>query len=319
MGLDRIRLYEWILSRAVHADGAVLSWVNQAHPGYPYPEAAGLVLGWLARTRANDDLAARVAERLVRDMSSAGAVGRGTAEYLFDTAAALGGLVAARTRRLSAVDDEAVRRLFDFVVDSLERSRAVVNGPVDSQRWSTTWSPHLLKVALAVRAYGALTDDPRCRVALSRLERDFAVRAATVPTRDAPAYAHAFLYGLEGLAAIASNGQRRAARDLRTALDALTGMQHPRGGIPSMIPAPNADAVIATDATAQAVRLWALVDQTAFAIPIERALGHIARMQTASGGLRYGTASEDENTWCAVFALQAVEFADRGAEVGAII
>lgn len=48
-------MLDWLAGpEVVRDDGAVVSWHNPAHPGYPYPEAAGLVLSVLAlqRTRS---------------------------------------------------------------------------------------------------------------------------------------------------------------------------------------------------------------------------------------------------------------------------
>lgn len=83
----------WLARAPLGDAGAVLSWVNPAHPGYPYPEIAGLWLRFAARQGAPSSAVDLVRERL-RDDGASGLVGRAGLSYAFDTAAALGGLVA---------------------------------------------------------------------------------------------------------------------------------------------------------------------------------------------------------------------------------
>ena len=98
----------WLTTEPVKNNGAVLSWVNPDHPGYPYPEAAGL---WLTLTsqRAPHRLRQRnlVATNLVRRISNAGGLGRDEREYIFDTAIALQGLLAHKRAGGSLIDTSA--------------------------------------------------------------------------------------------------------------------------------------------------------------------------------------------------------------------
>jgi hypothetical protein len=67
-----------------------------------------------------------------------------------------------------------------------------------------------------------------------------------------------------------------------------------------------------TDATAQAIRIWTLVDSAAYQEQIDRGIGFVAEMATPVGGLRYEPGSDDLNTWATIFGLQAVRWAAMG-------
>ena len=83
----------WVAARArawlrtpsiVDSEGAVRSWDNPRHPGFDYPEVAGLWLSAFASgDRGRDPIAARVAERLAARVL-AGQVGRDGVGYTFD-------------------------------------------------------------------------------------------------------------------------------------------------------------------------------------------------------------------------------------------
>src|SRR5262245_54673730 len=81
-------MLSWLVgAEVVGADDGVMSWHNPDHPGYRYPEAAGLLLHLLAqeggRHRAVQE---RIVRGLVADTAPTGGLGRAGVEYLFDTA-----------------------------------------------------------------------------------------------------------------------------------------------------------------------------------------------------------------------------------------
>src|SRR5262245_12513054 len=87
----------WLTSSdVVRYDGSVMSWVNPNHPGYSYPEIAGYMLSYLAlQGPTTASLRNRIAAHIAQhDLTASGAVGRGGAEYVFDSAMVLAGLVA---------------------------------------------------------------------------------------------------------------------------------------------------------------------------------------------------------------------------------
>src|ERR1700690_1332167 len=126
---DRGAMLAWLKRAAVLQDGRVLSWVNPAKPGYPYPEAAGLVLRLLSDHVPIGDREERIARVLTGGVSARGGGGRGGSDYVFDTAVALLGLLAFE-RAGGKVDDPSVlERMFDFIARcSTERIVVVPSG-----------------------------------------------------------------------------------------------------------------------------------------------------------------------------------------------
>ncbi len=312
----------WLRGAAVTDTGDVRSWVNPAHPGYPYPEAAGLLLTLLASVEdrpspARESIAARLADAL----SPAGAVGRDGVDYAFDSAMALHGLLA-HARAGGRPHAAACDRLYDFIADCVERRAATGPGAPASSRWSTSWGCHLLKLVIALRAHGGRgrARGPEAlvgalRSTLTPLERDgrFAIHSG-----DERSYVHATCYALEGLLALtrgASSSEPDAAlrAPLRAGVDWLASIQAPDGSLPAWHNGQEVWGPAPTDIVAQSVRLWAAVDRERYAAPIARGLARLAALQTPAGGLRYLPDSQDINTWCTIFAVQATLWSRPGA------
>jgi len=303
---DADRMSEWLRSPdVVRPDGAVLSWWNPAHPGYPYPEAAGL---WLSNACATgqpgrpDALADRVAARLCRDAAEAGGAGRDGAVYLFDSAVALAGLLAYRSGGGVLDVAPAAAALHAFVAAGIERRAGCL--PAARGRWSVDFSPHLLKAAKAAyaydRAFGARS--------AGTLVPALASLAADVRPGSGPLYVHAHCYAIEGALLLRSAGVR-GLPDPAVEVARLARFQRPDGAMPAYILDDRPAGAARSDATAQAVRLWCLLDPVAFAGPIRRGLAHLAACQSPAGGLLYEPRGDDVNTWSTLFALQAVRWA----------
>lgn len=293
----------WLAGAPLGEGGAVLSWVNPAHPGYPYPEVAGLWLRFAARAEAPPAAVSAVRERLREDGAS-GLVGRAGLSYPFDTAAALGGLVA--TGAAGAVE----RRMFDAIVDAIDRRRAVREGaPVD--RWSTRWTGHMLKVIAPLRRYALASGDALAEGASRRLLDGF--RGGDVePFDSGDFYTHAFCYAAEGLLAAHAWGLGDFARDLAAHAATLASLQRGDGSLPAF----RSGGPSRADATAQAVRLWCAVDRERHAEAIAKALGALGGFDAGAGGLRYEAGSGDVNTWATLFAAQAEAWAAGAVDAG---
>ncbi len=63
-----------------------------------------------------------------------------------------------------------------------------------------------------------------------------------------------------------------------------------------------------TDATAQALRIWTLVDRDRFAEPAVRAAAALRRNVVGSRGVRYEAGSDDLCSWATIFAVQALSW-----------
>jgi hypothetical protein len=310
---DAERMLDWLTSvPASRDDGSVLSWVNDAHPGYAYPEAGALLLTTLVNERATPALRRRIADWLVRTGDDEGTIGRDKLAYAFDTALALSAWAAERAARRDGAYTRALSRGLAFLGACLDAHRAVVPRAVsDPDRWSNSFGSHLLRTLHGLRA---------ARVALgdaSEERRAYALEAALADLENAGrfriharshwSYLHAHCYALEGLLAL--RGESAAAeRRLEEGAAWLASVQTPDGGLPAWHDGSRARGESHADATAQAVRLWTVLDRAGFAESIARGLGFLARLQTPEGGIRYRPGSGDVNTWCTCFALQAVRW-----------
>lgn len=310
-GPDPGALLRWLQSDdVVLPDGSVLSWCNPAHPGYRYPEAGALLLSLLAqRVDSPKDLEARIASSLRAAISPMGGVGRDGEDYLFDTAMVLSALLAHERGAGSA----EVSQLYEFIARAIPSRQATMGGPgASNARWSRSFGAHLLKVALAIAAYGDHHGDPRCASLTEQLLDDllplfdgsrFRIRHGSSET-----YLHAHCYALEGLLGLELRRPRGFADILRRGAQWLADLQRPGGGLPAWYGTAGAHGASHADVAAQAIRIWAAVDRDGFAEPIEAALGFLSRLQCAAGGLRYRPGSDDVNTWASVFAVQASDW-----------
>ncbi len=276
---------DWLETHAV-LGGDVLSWVNPEHPGYAYPEAAGLLVRWWALTGRTPPSA--VVDGLV-DLIHERAVGRDGRVYAFDT-----GVVLAALEALDAEEDPRWTRARARLAEAPVVDRA------SPPRWSTVDGPHLLKLAVgtAARAHRGWSTPMRSRLARIRVEQHADGRIHT-PPHDAT-YVHAHAYATEGLMALqALHIPPPASVDAAVAL--LRTVQRDDGGLPAWSEGGPGRA----DATAQAARLFILHDASGHADAIERALAFLDALSDEHGVVRYEDNSGDRNTWCTLFAAQA--------------
>lgn len=267
--------------------GDVLSWVNPAHEGYPYPEAAGLLVRWLAQRGGS--MPERVIARLCTLIETQ-TVGRGGCTYAFDTGVVLAGLEA-----LDTTEDPrwtAARRHLTV--------QPVVSPPC-APRWSATMGPHMLKLAVgsAARAARGWSTPALEFIANIPAEQDANGRVKTPP--HGASYVHAHAYATEGLLALRSLGLSYPAVSVDGCIAFLRAMQREDGSLPAWSDGGPSRA----DATAQAVRLWLLHDRSAHATAIDCGLSFLDTLTEADGLVRYAPESADRNTWCTLFAAQA--------------
>jgi len=249
-----------------------------------------------------------------------GGIGRGGIEYTFDTAIALRAFVShaqleegvererwlARAGELRAV----LLPIWNAPWPFLERERPL------EDHWSLAVGVHLLKGALALRVLARARGNwetserracERLLESLSALESDGRWRTHAHSAR---CYLHAQAYALEGLCALIDEWP--AVRPmLERGVARLARLQRPSGGLPAWDDVETAPE--RADATAQAVRLWWLVDPASYADEIGRARTFLAGLQAPSGGMPYESQSRDETSWCSAFALQAEAWFERGS------
>ena len=304
----------WLLSDAVLGiDGAVLSWVNPANPGYAYPEAAGLYLSALCTSPGMNGnggaAAARVAAWLCAAIDDEGGVGRDGITYLFDSAVALAGLLRYRAATGRADTDAAIHRLRRFIGEQIGAAVAVLpRGAGGDGRWSTQFGVHLLKALHSLHLYARAFDAPLPEELVHALINGSGQQPS-------PVYVHPFCYEQEGHLIIEHYRLASLFEPIDGALEWLAALQQPDGGILAFANGMEGFGEPRTDATAQAVRLWLLRDPRRYRDAIGRALAFLAACQTPSGGLRYTPERDDVCSWSTMFALQAVEWLDHSPRV----
>lgn len=309
----REALFQWLTSQVVvRADGAVLSWHNPAHPGFPYPEAAALWLSWAAWRRARREPAPGAAQvslvtgRLSRELLEHGGIGTRGSRYLFDTCLALDAL--ARTE-LPGTEErgQALAAASDRLSRWVDEPAPVVPVPRDPDRWSSRWDAHLLRAAGVLGRAARVLD----RADLLDTSRRLVERIPGRATLEAPDYLHARCYALEGRWMLEG-----PTPEVHEAIAALAGHQQEDGSLPAKAGEPGAGR---SDATAQAVRLWCVSNPDAFATRIHGGISWLREQTDPCDGIRYEAGSKDRNTWAALFTDQALAWATDGESDGAWI
>jgi len=306
--LGRDRIVRWLCSdRVVDPRGRVLSWHNPAHPGYPYPEAAGLWLSWAAWRRETEqtgpalDQVEAVAGRLRDELDARGAVGRGDRLYLFDTCVAVDGL--ARCSASHGVRPCEPRSVLPALTQFLDRESPVWPLRNGDDHWSSRWGAHHLRSAgLLGRAASTLGDADLA----DRAWEIAPLARRTPPELESPAYSHALAYALEGDLLLARQHPSDRGPDVVSQAERLEALQAEDGYLPAWS---DGGGGARADATAQAVRLWALIGQGRFAASLRRAQDYLARQQGDEGGISYDDGRGDHNTWATMFADQAIGWA----------
>src|SRR5262245_19584521 len=297
----------WLLSDAIgDGTGAIFSWSNPQHPGYPYPQAAGLFLSTLSTTSLatgeHPTAADRTAGWLCASLGPNGGAGRDGIEYLFDSAVTLAGLLRYRNAGGRVGGDDPIHQLRHFVCDRITAGVAVQPGaPMADGRWSTQFGAHLVKclhgLYLYARTFGERVDDAVVAALVNRSGQ-----------QPSPIYVHPFCYEHEGHFVVAQNGLPSLFEPVDGTVDWLAALQRPDGAILAFANGIDGFGEARSDATAQAVRLWLLRDRRRYAEPIARALAFLAACQTREGGIRYTPDGDDICSWSTMFTLQAVEW-----------
>jgi hypothetical protein len=302
------RLARWLAEQAVAptADGGLAVLARREHDGgalLGYPEIAGyylvfLAAGGLPRTPAMQH-AARILRWLERWMAAGGqtrpalsgaraaqeaaADWRNRQRFLFDDAMLWRGLACAE--RATLLDPAAGGLLRHALVERLLslqtgagtlRACASLGGDRAPRRWSTRRGPFLLK---AVAALHDPTPPPALASALTRLQ----ARLWPLPPLPHPQCLHAALYAREGASLL---GHAPCPADLLAVLPQLAEPRH--------------------DQAAQWLRLALLAGLSPRQVELHVV---VQRLLRASGdGIAFAAAPGDtrHNTWCALFAWQAL-------------
>jgi hypothetical protein len=132
-------------------------------------------------------------------------------------------------------------------------------------------------------------------------------------------YVHSHCYAVEGLLMAAGPGG--ATGDLldraRAGASWLAAVQQASGGLAAWHDGRSASGPVRADATAQALRIWTLVDAADFADSCARAVAALEGLRVPGRGLRYEPDSDDVNAWSTIFGHQALSW-HTGAEPASV-
>ncbi|MDP8255003.1 MAG: hypothetical protein P9M14_04585 [Candidatus Alcyoniella australis] len=320
MSFDKQNLARWLLSqRMADPQGWVLSWEGPDAFGYPEATAYALMaattypsaLDELDRVRLE-----QMAQALISSVHKRGGIGKNGSIYLFDSALAADALArlerSGTTARLQAAIRDALE-ILGRTIGRMLKQRAAVLGHNAVNRWSTRPGPHLLKIVRGAEAIPEKLRPTGFSNALRAMLTDLALDAdlqcllnGVAPDREV--YTHALCYALEGLIGCGHAGLIDQP-DLRGAAQMLATLQRPEGGVPSFI---DPQAQPASDSTAQALRLWLLIDPERFSDNIESGLKFLESLNNGAAP-RYTPQSSDRPSWSAVFLIQALAWREHGA------
>ncbi len=315
-------MWEWLGSPPVIAPtGEVLSWVNDRHLGYEYPEAAALLLRLVALFSPEASVfRSLLADGLVRRaIETGGAIGRGGQGYAFDTSMTLAALAAHQRANGATTCSPAMTALF-CVIRQCVRSRRAVTIPErqPTGHWSLRYGCHLLKSIIALREYGCLDSSSNVSELIDQLLRDllplldggrFRIHCESPVT-----YLHSNCYAVEGLLALRTPRPLAVEAVLYKSARWLGEVQTECGGMHAWHDGAQSTGPLRADATAQAIRIWCCVGPSEFEYQIQRGLSFLAKLQAPGGGIYYEVGSRDVNTWATIFAIQACQWASRGAQ-----
>jgi hypothetical protein len=307
-------LVDWLASPDLQgSDGHCLSWWNPRHEGYPYPEISGLLLHLLADLDVAPDRRRQLAAALAADLGAGLGSRRDGQPYTFDTAMAVSGLLAQGNPGGQA------RTAAQVLVDAVQKRNPAAGGshpgpPTADTPWSMSFGAHQAKVCgallMAREAFGVIDGldeavEVCAEAALALQDGDgrFRIHASSDVT-----YLHSHCYALEGLMmreVAAGQGDPSWSGVVVEGARWLALVQQPDGSLRAWHDGSVASGPARTDATAQALRIWNLVDPDEFAEPAGRA---VRRQVVAPRGVRYEPGSDDLSSWATIFAVQALSW-----------
>ena len=331
-------LLQWLAGPGLESPGGhCLSWSNSAGTGYPYPEVSGLLLHLLSLTGRAPARRERLRRALARERERASAIGRGAQAYTFDTGMVLRGVLAhdeaiaraavtgaaggqgAIAERAVAAGARVARGWASLLIQAARQRNPAGVGlrrarPAADTRWSLAFGAHQAKVCGALlqagRRFGPLPglDEAvaACAGAALEVQADdgrFRIHAASSMT-----YVHSHCYAVEGLLMRAAAGSGGIPEEVVAGADWLAAAQQRDGGLRAWHDGRRASGPARADATAQAMRIWNLVDRNRFARESACAGAFLARLASPAQGLRYEPGSADVNAWATIFAVQALSW-----------
>jgi hypothetical protein len=294
------QMMEWLLAGPVRLpSGAYLSWTDCEGTGFLYPETAAVAIRaacWWSRASGDRETLLPTIPTLaylVESVNGADLIQHRGCHWLFDSLLAICAFESANRVGLPYSTSGVVPRLSAACTRMIDEECAV--RPGGEARWSTRFSPHLLKPAALILTLDMGSEELRValRKALPKLisyqDEDGAFRHPQMPR----VYLHAHCYALEGLTILGSSSSQ-----LQLGLAYLASQRRPDGGFGRWSDTPS---TVAADVTAQAGRLFLLSNDQESAAMAQAAL---KQLTASSGALQYHLGSDHENSWATAFGAQ---------------
>lgn len=344
---------DWLLHSDVQIDegdhrGGIAGWLNQdGRPEFVYPEIVGYYLtamAWLSSGAASSFHHRHAASRRARRaaswlasslasqpapctriyLSGQCADWRNSAVFSFDIAMAARGV--AVNRQLSRGERRQTLTGLCAIINRISsganvmRSHDIVAGNTTMpDRWSTRPGPHHLKAAAAVLLL------PRRMVGNEMLgvaQRTYDHWAASVQSDAWPCQElHPLLYALEGMLLVtgrAANGDALCV--VERLVSRLMELQAPDGTLPETIDG----GIVRSDVIAQALRVCLLLRGRQYLTGqvwtdrVDRLTDALLGFVRQDGGVLFSREQSISNTWCAMFALQALYLRARAGKSDAV-
>ncbi len=120
---------------------------------------------------------------------------------------------------------------------------------------------------------------------------------------------HAHCYAIEGLISCNQSQlfSRRFDDVIHAAADWLASIQNAYGSVSEWHDGQTPSGMLRADVTSQAMRIWSIVDKEKYLLQIQKAALFLNTLRHPSGGLRFRPEVQDVNTWCTLFASQALK------------
>jgi hypothetical protein len=328
------RLERWLLQRPQLAEGpqsGAVVGTDDARSPYAYPEITGYYLTWLDFLSATDPprpegtrpaamrattwlravlTAERPRTRAYLDPARDGDDWRNSAVFAFDVGMVLRGAAAwcAPADPLRDRCADLLGRLRDTDGAWLS-ARPLPGGGSLPERWSTRPGPHLLKVAGGALAWA----DPAAERTVADSARATLARYAPGLKASLPTMSHPSLYAMEGLLQAEHAGHTDFQDELVQAYRTLDDGCH--GGAPrEYVGRPTSR--LRTDVLAQTLRIGCVLAGRGLldghrADRLPMLADRLAALVAADGGLPFEPGDATANTWCAMFAHQALRYFER--------
>lgn len=327
------KILNWLLNSKIRgSQGEIYSWLNPNNPGYLYEEVAGYYIKLMCylfdKTKEHDylNLAEKTANFLISRMAPNGGFSRDRVIYTFDSAIILSGLINLAKSLKSPKYDGNIQKIADFVANSITQEIAAWDGNknlINKDKWSLSYSCHLIKASIALfEAYSHFNNSvyKYCleKNAQKLIDSTFRDGHFIINQSKNEVYTHACCYALEGLLFLKSKGYPYGEIINKTARWLATN-QNIDGSMFNWYNHKNIARIKVGDATAQAVRIWCLINKGLYKDNILRGLKFLETLVSYEGGLFYSPESKDINSWVNIFTLQALDFSKGKADVNWII